>query len=42
MIGFIVRLVFYALLLGVSSRVFQTLWDNFGLDTVGTLHSFHD
>ncbi len=42
MVGFIVRLVFYALLLGVSSRVFQTLWDNFGLDTVGTLHSFHD
>jgi hypothetical protein len=42
MLGFIVRLVGYALLLGVSSRVAQTLWSNDGLDAIGALTSFHD
>jgi hypothetical protein len=41
-IGFVVRLVGYALLLGVSSRIAQTLWSNDGLDAVGALVSFHD
>jgi hypothetical protein len=42
MVGFIVRLIGYALLLGVASRVAQTLWSNDGLDAVGALESFHD
>jgi hypothetical protein len=42
MAGFIIRLVGYALLLGIASRVAQTFWSNDGLDTVGALASFHD
>jgi len=42
MVGFIVRLVGYALLLGVSSRVAQTLWSNAGLDRIATLQPLHD
>jgi hypothetical protein len=42
MINFIVRLVLYALLLGVSSRIAQTLWSNAGLDGIAALQPFHD
>jgi hypothetical protein len=42
MLGFIVRLVGYALLLGVSSRIAQTLWSNDGLDAVAVLQPLHD
>jgi hypothetical protein len=42
MLGFVVRLVGYALLLGVSSRVAQTLWSNVGLDAVAVLQPLHD
>lgn len=42
MTDFIVRLVGYALLLGVTSRFAQTLWLNDGLDSVRRLQHFHD
>ncbi|MEA2689162.1 MAG: hypothetical protein QOD51_1769 [Candidatus Eremiobacteraeota bacterium] len=42
MVGFIIRLVGYALLLGIASRIAQTLWSNDGLDAVRALTSFHD
>ena len=42
MINFIIRLVGYALLLGVSSRIAQTLWSNEGLDGNAMLQPFHD
>jgi hypothetical protein len=42
MINFIIRLVGYALLLGVSSRVAQTLWTSYGLDGNAVLQPFHD
>jgi hypothetical protein len=41
-VKFIVRLVCYALLLGLSAYAFQTLWTNNGLDAVARLNSFHD
>jgi hypothetical protein len=40
--GFIVRLVGYALLLGVSYRVAQTWWANDGLDGLTALQPVHD
>lgn len=42
MVGFVVRLIGYALLLGVASRVAQAQWSNAGLDAVRALISFHD
>jgi hypothetical protein len=42
MVSFILRLVGYALLLGLSAYAFQTLWTNDGLDALARLHSFHD
>lgn len=42
MAGFIVRLIGYALLLGIASRIAQTSWSSAGLDAVGALMSFHD
>jgi hypothetical protein len=42
MVAFIIRLVGYALLLGLTSRAAQTLWSNEGLDAVRALVSFHD
>ena len=42
MIGFIVRLVGYALLLGIASRVGQTLWTQNGLDGIAALQPLHD
>jgi len=42
MVAFIVRLVGYALLLGVTSRIAQTMWSNDGLDVIGALRHFHD
>jgi hypothetical protein len=41
-INFIIRLVGYALLLGLSSRIAQTLWSNYGLDGNAALQPFHD
>jgi len=40
--NFIIRLVGYAVLLGVASRIAQTLWSNFGLDGIAALQPFHD
>jgi hypothetical protein len=40
--NFIIRLVCYALLFGVSAYLFQTWWSGDGLDAVGALRSFHD
>jgi hypothetical protein len=42
MANFILRLVGYALLLGLGVWVFQTLWSANGLDAVAGLRSFHD
>jgi len=42
MTGFVVRLIGYALLLGVASRIAQTLWSNDGLDEIAALQQFHD
>jgi hypothetical protein len=42
MVNFIVRLVGYALLLGVTSRVFQMQWSSYGLEDVRRLQHFHD
>ena len=41
MVGFIVRLVGYALLLGISSRVAQNAWSNLGLDAFDVLQPLH-
>jgi hypothetical protein len=41
-VAFVIRLVGYALLLGVASRVMDTLWSSEGLDGVRRLQHFHD
>jgi hypothetical protein len=41
-IGFIIRLVGYALLLGGTSRIAEALWSQQGLDAVAALQPFHD
>jgi hypothetical protein len=40
--GFIVRLVGYALLLGVVARIASALWVQYGLDGSIELQPFHD
>ena len=42
MANFIIRLVCYALLFGVTAYLFQTWWSGGGLDPIGALRSFHD
>jgi hypothetical protein len=42
MVGFIVRLVGYALLLGLASRFAQSQWSSSGLESVAPLEHFHD
>jgi hypothetical protein len=42
MASFIIRLVFFALLLGACAYLFQTWWSGDGLDAVARLRSFHD
>ena len=42
MVNFIIRLVCYALLLGVASRIAQSLWSADGLDGVASLAPLHD
>ena len=42
MANFIIRLVCYALLFGVTAYLFQVWWSGDGLDAVGALRSFHD
>jgi hypothetical protein len=42
MANFIIRLVGYAVLFGVTAYLFQTWWSGDGLDAVGPLRSFHD
>ncbi len=42
MVGFIVRLIGYALLLGLASRGAQTMWMQYGLEDVRRLQHFHD
>jgi hypothetical protein len=41
-VAFVIRLVLYALLLGLTSRLAQALWSNHGLDGVTDLQPFHD
>ncbi len=41
-VAFVVRLVLYALLLGVTSRIAQALWASHGLDGIPDLQPFHD
>jgi hypothetical protein len=41
-VAFVIRLVGYALLLGIASRVMATLWSDYGLDGVRRLQHFHD
>ena len=41
-VAFVIRLVLYALLLGVTSRLAQALWSNHGLDNVVELQPLHD
>jgi hypothetical protein len=40
--NFILRLLAYGLLLGITAYLFQTWWSGDGLDAVGALRSFHD
>jgi hypothetical protein len=40
--GFIVRLVGYALVLGIVSRIAEAMWVQQGLDNVPALQTFHD
>jgi hypothetical protein len=40
--GFLVRLVGYALALGITARIASALWVQFGLDNVIDLQPFHD
>jgi hypothetical protein len=40
--GFIVRLIGYALALGIAARIASALWSQYGLDSVFGLQSFHD
>jgi hypothetical protein len=40
--GFLIRLVAYALVLGVVARIAATLWVQFGLDGSIELQPFHD
>lgn len=42
MVNFVIRLVAYAVVLGVTSRVAQTLWSQHGLDGVADLQPLHD
>jgi hypothetical protein len=42
MLAFIIRLVGYALLLGVASRFAQQQWTAAGLDNVASLQPAHD
>jgi hypothetical protein len=42
MAGFILRLLGFALLFGVTAYLFQMWWSSNGLDAVGALRSFHD
>jgi hypothetical protein len=40
--NFVLRLLGYALLFGVTAYLFQAWWSGDGLDAVGALRSFHD
>ncbi len=40
--AFVVRLAGYAILLGITARLAQWLWDQRGLDTVAALAAPHD
>jgi len=42
MLGFLIRLVGYALLLELSSRFAQQMWTQYGLDDVAALQPLHD
>ncbi|HTJ28155.1 MAG TPA: hypothetical protein VMA36_18500 [Candidatus Limnocylindria bacterium] len=42
MLGFIIRLIGYVLLLGMSERIASSLWTRFGLDGFITLQPLHD
>jgi uncharacterized membrane protein len=40
--GFVIRLVAYALVLGIAARIAAALWVRFGLDGSIELQPFHD
>jgi len=42
MLRFLFRLIAYALLLGIASRIAQTLWTANGLDDISALQPLHD
>jgi hypothetical protein len=42
MLQFFFRLVGYALLLGIASRIAQTLWTANGLDQLASMQPLHD
>jgi hypothetical protein len=42
MLQFFFRLIGYALLLGIASRIAQTLWTANGLDQFASVQSLHD
>jgi hypothetical protein len=42
MLGFLIRLIGYALLLGLSARIAAAIWTRDGLDGVAGLQPFHD
>ncbi len=42
MLGFVIRLIGYGLLLGLSARIAQALWSQNGLDGIAALQTLHD
>ena len=42
MIGFVIRLIGWALLLGCTARLSDAIWTNDGLTGIAGLQSFHD
>ena len=41
-LAFVIRLVGYALLLGISSRIAQNAWSDLGLDALASAQPLHD
>jgi hypothetical protein len=41
-LGFLIRLIGYALLLGMAERIASALWSRYGLDGYSALQPLHD
>jgi hypothetical protein len=41
-LGFLIRLIGYALLLGMAERIASALWTRYGLDRYSALQPLHD